>query len=644
MQLLVVGGRGKSCKKMCNKGFKYMSKLFSTCQFVQEGSDAPELKISEVNLRPGYGFPPDQGRTTLLAGGFSSISPENGFPLSPTLFLNHALTSCSIDHLKSIAEAELHRQNSVNYRSYTMDIEKRLCVIGNDSAEIRRFLDIYSGLLDISPLLVKGYDPEFPTVTALQFESRTEGCRLEYQIRSAIDLEKCTYCGDCGVSCPESCISENLFVNFDLCTFCKECEKACLAGAIDIHGAINEVADYPAVLILGDVKVELPAKAANIFYEKDLSVYFASQFPCQIDEVITHNKSICQYSAKLGHGCDLCVSSCVYGAVTQGVGGVVVDPLQCEECGACVAACPTGAMQNERFSDKAFVEYIESVDIPVGGAIVLGDEESLHRLWWTRQNTTYDNLLFLEFDNVGSLSLFHFLYLLSCGVRSIIVLKKEKSVGGGELYEKQIQFASTLTRELYDITDAIMSCRVDEFAAIAAVQHEPFVVEDLGSKGFVNRRQSIAEALAGLVGKSGREITLQPKGYVPFAAVTCNTDRCTQCMACLNDCKIGAMQADSTELQLNHVGSLCVGCGLCVRVCPEKALSISPTFTLNDTFFVGATLAQAEPMACKKCGKVFGTKKSFDRVMAILKQKESVDTSHFEYCENCRVVKLFETE
>lgn len=629
---------------MCNKGIKYMSKLFSTCQLVQEGSDSSELKISAVNLRPGYGFTAGQGNTTLVAGGFLSISPENDFPLSPTLFLNHALTPSSTVALKSIAEAELHRQNCVNYRSYTVDMDNRLCVIGNDAGEIRRFLNTYGGLLDVRPLLVKGCDSEFPTVTALQFESLTQGCRLEYQIRSAIDVDKCSYCGACGVSCPESCISENLFVDFNLCTFCKECENVCEPQAIDIHGAINEVVDFPAVLILGDVKVELPAKTTSIFYEKDLSAYFSSLFPCQIDEVITHDNTICQYSAKLGYGCDLCVSSCVHGAITQGGTGVVVNALQCVECGACVAVCPTGAMQNERFSDRAFVEYIESVEIPEGGTIVLGDEESLHRLWWAEQNNTYAKVFFLEFDNVGCLSLFHFLYLLSCGLRRIIILEKDKSVGDAGLYSRQAQFATTLTEELFAISDAIVSCSVDDFATVVVAQPQPLFTQATGFKSFVNRRQTMAEALEDLVVRSGREVTLQPEGYVPFASVTCDTDRCTQCMACLNDCQIGAMQAEASLLQLNHVGILCVGCGLCVLVCPEDALTLSPKFTLRADFFNGITLAQAEPMACKKCGKVFGTKKSFDRVMAILQQKEAVDISHFEYCEDCRVIKLFEAE
>jgi ferredoxin len=115
-------------------------------------------------------------------------------------------------------------------------------------------------------------------------------------------------------------------------------------------------------------------------------------------------------------------------------------------------------------------------------------------------------------------------------------------------------------------------------------------------------------------------------------------------MACLNDCKIGAMVADAEQLMLGHVAALCVGCGICARICPEDALMIKAGFTLDAAFFLTREFSRAEPMACKQCGKVFGTKKSFEKVMSILQQKETVDTSHFEYCEDCRVLRLFDEQ
>ena len=61
-----------------------MKKHFFACLPVQ-GSAAPELLIAEANLHPGSGFSPDQGRTIIVAGDSTSVTPESGFPLSPTL-------------------------------------------------------------------------------------------------------------------------------------------------------------------------------------------------------------------------------------------------------------------------------------------------------------------------------------------------------------------------------------------------------------------------------------------------------------------------------------------------------------------------------------------------------------------------------
>lgn len=621
-----------------------MGKLFSTCQLVQQGSDGPELLISDVNLNPGSGFSVDHESSVLLAGGFSAISPEAGLPLSPTLFLNHALTPQSEQQLLKIAKAEFDRIGSVSYRSYTVDMDNRLCVLGDDALTLHEFMETYGGILDITPLLVKGYDPDIPTVTELQFDSHGESCRLHFKIRSAIDLQRCTYCGDCGKQCPENCIDENLFVDFGRCTFCKECESVCSQDAVDIHGAIFEDADFPAVMLVGDVKVEADGEAKYLYYEKDLPAYFASLYPSQVDEVITHSKGICQYNGNLDYGCDLCVSSCGHGAITKGPQGIAINTMLCQECGACVSACPTGAMQNERFNDRSFYNFLDEVELPEGGSVVLGDDEALHRLWWTHQDNQYDDLFFFAFNNIGSLSLFHFLELMARGVGRVIVLKKETSVAGEMRFLKQVSFANSLIESLYGVEAAIAVSPVEEFDRYVQVSNETPTFDGVRPGTFVNRRVELARSLSALAAGSGKEVTLKPDGYVPFATVSCNENRCTHCMACLNDCKIKAMQADTSTLQLKNVGSMCVGCGLCVRVCPEDALSISSEFTLGQSFFDGVVLAQAEPMACKSCGKVFGTKKSFERVMAILQKKEAVDVSHFEYCEDCRVKKLFETE
>jgi ferredoxin len=241
------------------------------------------------------------------------------------------------------------------------------------------------------------------------------------------------------------------------------------------------------------------------------------------------------------------------------------------------------------------------------------------------------------------------MFLLNSGARRIVLLETCGQTDPVTYPEedqtakaKQLDTANHLLIQLYDIEDAVVSCRLQDFDVLMDARLE-------GSFGkvrqdtFINRRQSLAAALESLVRTSGREVTIRPEGYFPFATVSCDRERCTQCLACLNICCIEAMRANPQQLSLNHLPALCVGCGLCVDICPENALAISSEFTLKSDFFVPIELAKAEPMICKSCGKVFGTRKSFDRVMAILSEKETIDTGHFEFCDVCRVVKIFES-
>lgn len=626
-----------------------MKKQFSTCLLIQGGSFAPELLNTEVNLHPGRGFFSDQEKTILIAGGFSSVTPESGFPLSPTLQLNYDLATFSSKELEAIAGAELQRVSAVDFRSLRVAADNRVAVIGDSAEQLLRFVDTYGGVLAIEPLLVKEYHPDFPTGLELTFESGGSGCRLEYRVRSPLDRDKCSYCGSCGSICPRQCISEDLFFNYSCCNFCRDCQAACDFQAIDIHSVLHTVLEVPAVIVLGEVEVELPEGTAGIYFENTLPEYFSTIFPSQIDEIISCSNSICQFSGRLGHGCDLCLTNCNHGAITRDGRGVTVDAGKCGECGACVAVCPTGALQNERFTDRMFVEYFQSVAIPADGTVVVGGEKALHRLWWRQRGRRREKVFFLQYDKTQSLNLFHYLHLFQRGARRIVVLFSEEDGSGTGMARKQLDLANLIIRRLYGIEDAAVVATGADFEALWKL---PLVgsfgcAEKGRGVSFTHRRQALAFALLSLVKQSGRDPVMRPEQDVPdvpFATIQCDREKCTQCMACLNECRMEALRADRQQWTLNHLGALCVGCGICARVCPEKALKISSTVTLDRQFFVLSELARAEPMACRLCGKVFGTRKSYDRVMALLAEKEPVDTGHFELCATCRVLELFEVQ
>ena len=43
--------------------------------------------------------------------------------------------------------------------------------------------------------------------------------------------------------------------------------------------------------------------------------------------------------------CGACVDACPVGAITEAEGKYVIDAETCVECGACAGACPVGAPQ-----------------------------------------------------------------------------------------------------------------------------------------------------------------------------------------------------------------------------------------------------------------------------------------------------------
>ena len=137
---------------------------------------------------------------------------------------------------------------------------------------------------------------------------------------------------------------------------------------------------------------------------------------------------------------------------------------------------------------------------------------------------------------------------------------------------------------------------------------------------------------------------LEPEISSSFGGLSCDTSLCTQCLSCLNECRQEALKAHEDSFVLSFKPVLCVQCGLCTATCPEDALSLEPGLVLQETFFRRDVLLEAEPARCRNCGKVFGTRKSLEKVKAILSVRQDLDMELFELCDRCRVKRFFEQE
>lgn len=261
-----------------------MTKSSTSWQLFFDGSGTPSLRSLQRAVHPGCPYPEAKaGETIYLSSGFgisqahlpSDLHPGTSLPLSPTLQLNGDLTDLDDDVLASIGRAELNRLNSLRFRSYTIEADGSVIVIGSSAGQLNTFLDTYGGILQISPLLSRGFSEQFDTldeakIKDAEISEEKNGIIIQYLSRKPLLKDHCTLCGSCVSVCPENCISEQLYLDLSRCTLCNECVKVCPSEAIDLHGVLTCRVEAASLLVLKGVSVELPQPSSRVFNEEQL--------------------------------------------------------------------------------------------------------------------------------------------------------------------------------------------------------------------------------------------------------------------------------------------------------------------------------------------------------------------------------------
>ncbi len=620
-----------------------MQNGFTSYLLSYDGSGTPALVEHTLALHPDKPFNLDTADDQIfLASGFSSLYDDTNLLLSPTLQLNGDLGDFSPDQLAMIGRAELDRHRGTQYRSMIREANPKVVVLGKSAEELDRFIDTYGGVLEITGLLSRGMHPDFTTAAELDIREKKDHVYLDFLVRTPVNLSLCTYCGNCGPVCPEHCIDEQLFLDLGRCTFCKACVTACPADAIDLHGAQRRSIKTPALLSLTE-DIELPEDSEGIFNKNNLPGLFASIFTGRIDETVLSNSRLCQYSGQYDLGCDLCLRTCRHNAIQRHSSGIRVDQQRCLECGACVAICPTGAMQSLRFTDRNFIAYWRNIPMEPGCSIVIGSEQLLHRFWWHNRNQTFPRTFFLEHPVPTALTTMPFLFLLASGAGRILLLTKDAEE---QVPTRQMEQANALYTELFARPEPVQRVKTSTLAPLLQQDSRSPLTLFQKDFSFAGRREKLISTLEFLLAQVPGSHRFSPELFSDFGRVNCDQNRCTQCLACVAVCDMEALTADSDNFALIHTPARCVQCGLCAAICPEHALTMEPGLVLNADFFGQEVLARAEPVKCLECGKVFGTRESLARVMAVLTDKNLMDREDMllNYCETCRVIHLFEEQ
>ena len=579
----------------------------------------------------------------LLQSGFAPESASPSCVVSAAMQLNGDCTLMDEESLARFGLAELEKHHNISYRTYDVDPDYRVCVIADDSSELESFIETYGGMLEIEPLLIGSYSSRYATADELEISSAGRGYSLSYTTKSVVNRSRCNYCGLCGRICPVQCISEDLYFDFGTCTLCTECEKQCPEEAIDLHAIERISLEIPALVILGDPHLTLPGKQDAIYRQDSMTDFLATLFSCRVEEVITCDNALCHYTPSNETGCKACLASCRYGAIKIRENLIDIDPFACVECGSCVSVCPTGAMQNQKLPDQSFFEFFRTFHLEQGCTVVLGTAQDFNRCWWRSDLPTFEHTCFIEVPEGGEMTLMHLLFLIAYGAKRLVLLSSSASVDAN--LGDAVKETNMLCERYITLREPVSVCSPEDLGSQLAEQKpvEPSFApyRDLN---FINRRQKLSSILHHLSTLSEQALKLDENEVRFFGTILCDDERCTQCLACLNSCKIESLSAEADTLSLCWNGSLCIVCQSCVEACPEEALSYTGGAVLEDTFFRPVEVSRAEPMVCEGCGKVFGTKKSFEKVMAILVKKQQNPPDHLHYCEDCRVLKLLEDQ
>lgn len=615
----------------------------STQALVFDGSAHYRLKKTKLSLQRGDYRPDSSTESSIyLAAGFPSLVPECDIPFSVSLKLNADLGTFDHAFLQDLAGAELGRYTSTRFRTYIVSPDPGVIVIAAIKAKLHSFLNTYGGVLDIAPLLLHGYHPDYIAAEDVHIDCSQDGCTVTYKVKAPISSERCTYCGACGPACPENCLSETLFLDFSRCTSCQECVNACPENAIDLHAFEQRIVNAPALLSLDDIPLELPDKS-TFFRENQLAKLFTTIGEYQVDEVINHKASICQYQPAHDAGCHLCATVCPADAISFTTDGLQIDQKRCTECGNCVAVCPTGALQYLRFNDQQFLDYMAEIDWNKINTVVVGSEKDMHSFWWHNKTSSYPDTFFLEYPNPLALTCMHLFALYQAGPNRLFILSAA-TVDNNTPFYAQRDLTNQLVAALDGQKEAVSTITVDELDSHLQKVYpaQPAKQTNLIQAGS-NRRANLAAMLTTALSEEKTLPTpLEGPLFSTFGSIRCDTDKCTQCLACLSCCHIEALQADEEHFSLVVTSGLCVQCGACMALCPENALSSQNGLILDALFFTPRILSMAEPARCVDCGKIFGTQKSLDRVAELLSTKDDFDREILTRCETCRVIHIFE--
>lgn len=515
---------------------------------------------------------------------------------------------------------------------------------------------------------------------------------VRWRQSNPIDLEACVRCGACVSACPEGAIDQSLQVDTDRCRSHRACVAACGdVAAIDFsRRETGREAQF-------DLVIDFRAKPAFTHHQLPQGYWHCGTDPARQAEAVlaasamvgefekpkffNYRQDVCAHERNRIVGCSRCIDVCSARAIAPAGDGIRVEPHLCVGCGACASTCPSGAMTYayptaesvgrrlkaalgvyRAAGGKRPVLLLHGEDAAAGILAGLGRGAGASVSRAPRMRGLPARVIPVPQHHVASVGADVALAAIAYGAAQVVWwFTGAEAPEYRAMMEEQVGWAGALLAGLgldgrrLVVLEASDPLELEE--RLARLETPEAIGEPATFAVSTDKRRTIEFAVDHLLKvlaaganqsaaahDAGANRVIPLPAASPFGRIRVNHETCTLCLSCVGSCPEKALLDMGDEPGLRLIERNCVQCGLCEQTCPESAITLEPRYLAGPQRGEAVTLNRAKPLACIRCGKLFGTQQMIDAVKRKLtghRMFGEAGMKSLEMCADCRVTELF---